>query len=84
MTQATKLSTKLTVRVDQQALAAAKQYAEEHNTSLGRLISEFLALLQPGQQKVPATPMLRKLAGILPPEASIEDHRAHLVRKYDA
>lgn len=75
-------STKLTVRVDERALAGAKQYAEDHNTSLSRLISEFLAQLRPEQPAMPNTPMLRKLTGILSAEASVEDHRAHRVRKY--
>jgi hypothetical protein len=33
---------KLTVRVDQEWIEAAKEYAHDHNTSLSRLISEFL------------------------------------------
>jgi hypothetical protein len=75
-------TSKLTVRVDSTSLGAAKHYAAVHNTSLSKLISEFLTALGDEDAQVPQTPILRKLTGILPAEASVENHRAYLARKY--
>jgi len=61
--------TKLTVRIDRTALDRAKRYAADHNTSLSRLISEFLAMLDVEAQPS-RTPILSRLTGILPAEAS--------------
>ena len=73
--------TKLTVRVDSSALDRAKHYAAAHNTSLSKLISEFLRMLD--AEAPPArTPILAKLTGILPTDASVEDHRDYLAKKY--
>ena len=73
--------TKLTVRVDRSALDRAKRYAASNNTSLSRLISDFLGVLDTDGPPSQA-PILRKLTGILPAEASVEDHRAYLAKKY--
>ena len=75
--------TKLTVRIDRTALDRAKRYAADHNTSLSRLISEFLAMLDAKAQPS-RTPILSRLTGILPAEASSEEHRVYLAKKYGA
>lgn len=74
--------TKLTVRVDRKALERAKAYAAQRRTSLSRLISDYLELLGAEERQVPETPILKMLAGILPPEASRDEHRTHLEAKY--
>ncbi len=76
--------TKLTVRVDSTSLEVGKRFAAARNTSLSRLISEFLGNLPVDDGRPARNPILRKLTGILPARASIEDHRAHLARKYGA
>jgi hypothetical protein len=73
---------KLTVRVDDVFLEGAKHYAAAHQISLSRLISEFLHTLTREDARTPDPPLLRKLTGVLPPQASIEDHRAYLKNKY--
>lgn len=73
--------TKLTVRIDRRALDRAKRYAADHDTSLSKLISEFLGRLDT-EGRPARTPILTKLTGILPAGASIDDHRRHLVKKY--
>ncbi len=74
---------KLTVRVDRSALDRAKQYAAVNNTSLSQLISDFLGVLD-ADAHPPQAPILRKLTGILPAEASVDDHRAYQAKKYGA
>ncbi len=73
---------KLTVRVDRKALERAKAYAAQRRTSLSRLISDYLEILGADERQVPETPILKMLAGILPPEASGDEHRTHLEAKY--
>ncbi len=75
--------TKLTVRVDRSALNRAKQYAALNSTSLSKLISDFLGVLD-AEARPSQAPILRRLTGILPAEASAEDHRAYLAKKYGA
>lgn len=73
--------TKLTVRIDRAALERAKRYAADHNTSLSKLISDFLGMLD-AERRPTRTPILTKLTGILPAEASVDEHRAYLAKKY--
>jgi hypothetical protein len=81
MRSAVQQKAKLTVRVDSSALDRAKRYAAAHNTSLSKLISEYLRFLDAGPTPARA-PILGKLTGILPPEASVEEHRSYLANKY--
>jgi len=73
---------KLTVRVDSQWVESAKQYAKRHDTSLSKLISEFLRNLPSETEVYKQAPILKRLTGILPRDISIEEHRAHLEEKY--
>ncbi len=73
---------KLTVRVEQQWIEAARQYARDHDTSLSRLISEFLKRVATDHDRFNRGPILRRLTGILPSDVSREEHREHLAEKY--
>ena len=74
--------TKLTVRIDREALERAKRYAADHNTSLSRLISDFFGVLN-AERRPTQTPILDRLIGILPAEASVDEHRTYLAKKFD-
>lgn len=74
--------TKLTVRVESRWLQAAKRYAQRNNTSLSRLISEYLRRLATADEEYGDAPILQRMTGILPPEVSVEEHRDHLADKY--
>lgn len=78
------MQTKLTVRVDQNWIEPAKRYARHHGTSLSRLISEYLRSLsdQDTEPLAAEAPILQRLTGILPSEASVEDYRRHLRDKH--
>ena len=73
---------KLTVRVDTRWIESAKKYAKRHDTSLSKLISEFLRNLPSEPEPYRQAPILRRLSGILPRDISIEEHRAYLEEKY--
>lgn len=73
--------TKLTLRIEKPIIEAAKDYAHQHNTTLSRLVAEFLRAL-PQVEGRPSSPILDELSGILPAEASLEEHRTFLEEKY--
>ena len=74
--------TKLTVRVPRDFLEGAKRYANEHDTTLTRLVSEFLRQLSIQDDPLASAPAVRRLSGSLSPDASIEDYRHYLDDKY--
>jgi hypothetical protein len=74
--------TKLTVRVPRDLLDDAKRYASENNTTLTRLVSEYLRRLSMQDAFLADAPIVRRLSGILPPEASMKDYHDYLEEKY--
>jgi hypothetical protein len=74
--------TKLTVRVPRDLLEDAKRYANEHNTTLTRLVSEFFRQLSLEKDPLANAPVVRRLSGTLAPDASIEDYREYLEEKH--
>jgi acetyl esterase/lipase len=60
--------TKLTVRVSRDLLEGAKRYASEHDTTLTRLVSEFLRQLSIQGDPLDDAPAVRRLSGILSPD----------------
>jgi hypothetical protein len=74
--------TKLTIRVPQDLLNGAKRYAEEHNTTLTRLVSEYLRQLSVHKDFLADAPTVRRLSGTLLSDASVEEYRRYLEQKY--
>ena len=74
--------TKLTIRVDRDLLERAKQYAQENDTNLTRLVSAYLRHIAWQGDPLADAPTVRRLSGILAPEASIEDYHRYLEEKY--
>lgn len=73
---------KLTVRVDSRWIEEAKEYAARHNTSLSKLISEFLRNLPAISDPNREAPILKRVSGILPPHVTAQEHKTHLKEKY--
>jgi hypothetical protein len=74
--------TKLTVRVPRDLLEEAKRYASEHDTTLTRIVSEFLHQLSSQGDPLADAPIVRRLSGTLSQDVSVEDYRKHLEQKY--
>lgn len=74
--------TKLTIRIPRELLEEAKRYAEENNTTLTKLVSEYLRRLAASDDPLAGAPVVRRLSGILSEDASANDYRQHLERKY--
>ncbi|MBI1881691.1 MAG: hypothetical protein HYR94_26230 [Chloroflexi bacterium] len=73
--------TKLTLRIEKPIIESAKDYAQVHNTTLSRLVAEFLRSLKTAGV-TRQTPILESLSGILPADVSLDEHRAYLENKY--
>ncbi|MDI7277654.1 MAG: DUF6364 family protein [Anaerolineae bacterium] len=74
--------TKLTVRVPRQVLEDAKRYAREHDTTVTRLISQYLQRVSTAGHPLADAPIVRRLSGTLPRHVTIDDYRKHLEEKY--
>lgn len=74
--------TKLTVRVPKAWLEDAKEYARQHNTTLTRLVSEYLRQLSGQSDFLEEAPIVRRLSGILSTDVSVADYRQYLEEKY--
>jgi len=74
--------TKLTLRLSRDLLDEAKRFAREHNTTLTRLVSEYLRQLRAQDDLLADAPIVRRLSGILSADASPEDYRRYLEEKY--
>jgi hypothetical protein len=74
--------TKLTIRIERATLERAKQYARQHGTSLTRLVTTHLERLGAHDGVADGAPVTRRLSGVLPPDASLQDYREHIERKH--
>ena len=74
--------TKLTIRIDRITLERAKSYARQHGTSLTRLVTSHLEQLGADDEATGLSSVTRRLTGVLPPDASVQDYRDHLARKH--
>jgi hypothetical protein len=72
---------KLTLSVDEQVVERARRYSEAHNTSISRLVTEFLARLPRQETRVAAA--VARIRGILPAETDLEEYRRHLEKKHE-
>lgn len=77
------MQTKLTLRVDDELIRAAKRYARQNGTSLSRLVENYLRSLVTEQDISPTkTSVLQQMTGMLPLETSLDEYHQHLVEKY--
>ena len=71
--------------LDRDAVARGERYSRRHQTTLSRLVSDFLARLPQGERETELTPAVSRLLGAAANGAASvgrEDYREHLSRKY--
>lgn len=73
---------KLTVRAPRLLLERAKRYAEAHDTTLTRLVTEYLCRLGTHDDGLADAPVVRRLSGVDSRDVGAEEHREHLWRRY--
>jgi hypothetical protein len=74
--------TKLTIRLPRDLLQDAKRYAKEHDTTLTRLLAEYLRHLGMQDDQLSDAPIVQRLSGALSADASIEDYHVYLEQKH--
>jgi Family of unknown function (DUF6364) len=78
------VNTKLTLRLDDELIRSAKRYSVKSGKSVSRLVADYFALIDSGEE-VPGpeiTPRVRSLIGSLKgATATEEDYRRHLEEK---
>jgi hypothetical protein len=73
---------KLTLNVDEQVIARAKEVAKKSGSSLSQMVETYLDFVaKPSVGTSEETPILNSLIGILD-EGDIEDYRKYLEEKY--
>lgn len=78
------MQTKLTLRMDDQLVRAAKQHARQAGCSVSQMVSDYFAAIAAAESpQSPLTPNVSRLMGALK-EAGLDeaDYRAHLEGKY--
>ncbi len=73
---------KFTVRVDEKALNAARQYAGEHGTTVTNLVEEYFRSLERVGHIQQETPILNALTGSLSVDTNLDEYHAYLEEKY--
>lgn len=77
---------KLTLSLDRDIIERAKSYANSNNTSISKIIENYLAALTQQNEKQPnITPLVESLSGIIDlgaTESLKEDYTDFLIEKY--
>ncbi|MCH9007784.1 hypothetical protein IIA29_07220 [candidate division KSB1 bacterium] len=81
------METKLTLRLDERIINAAKVYAQERGISLSKLVANYFQYLTSQNKSVHAkTPILTEITGILKDVNEARDlegdYKRHLEEKY--
>lgn len=77
------MTSKLTLSVDPDVVAAAKKYAAQNGRSVSDLVETYLAALTSAAAVQAPPPQLARWRGCMS-GVDIEDHKAWLARKYGA
>lgn len=78
------MNQKLTLSVDQTAIARGKRFSRENGRSLSSVVEDFLLLLEPSgeiDQEVPVSGKLSSLVGIGSGSISEADYKSHLIER---
>ncbi|MGK2862493.1 MAG: DUF6364 family protein [Chitinophagaceae bacterium] len=68
------MESKLTLKLDKKVINRAKTYAKDHNTSLSKLIENYLqAVTLKSNKPIQITPLVESLTGVI--DLNIKDYR---------
>lgn len=76
------MQTKLTLRLDDSLIAAAKNHAHSSGKSLSQIVADYFARLSQHPITGKQPPITTSLRGILARGVDEEDYKEHLARKY--
>lgn len=77
---------RLNLTVDRAAIERARRFSDRHNTSISRLVNDFLSSLplDPELADEDLSPSVRRLLGIASGDADRDAYRRHLLEKYSS
>ena len=76
------MQTRLTLRLDDRLVKAAKQHAKQAGCSVSQLVADYFAIIAAAESRT-LTPKVSQLMGAIEGAGIDEaDYRAHLERKY--
>jgi hypothetical protein len=74
---------RLNITLDHETAERARRYTKRHDTSISRLVGEFLSQLPDDKEKdSELTPTVKRLLGIAEGGPDREEYRRHLLDKY--
>jgi len=80
------METKLTLRLKKKVIDQAKRYADDHETSLSKLIENYLeAVTSASVEEDHISPLVKSLSGIIQVQHNTdlkEEYRKHISEKY--
>jgi hypothetical protein len=79
------MNTKLTLRLDDNLIASAKEYSAQTGKSVSKIVADFFVIIKNEKLKdtSPITPTVQSLKGILKDSHfSDNDYKEHLEEKY--
>jgi len=79
------MDSKLTIKVDKETIERAKRYAKKHNTSISRLVENYLGRLTSAEKKTyKSDPLIKSLSGIisLNNDDYKSEYRDYIEKKY--
>lgn len=79
------MQTKLTLRLDDQLVKQAKNYAEQSGKSVSQLVADYFSLLNAKpSSKLAITPSVKRLKGVLKKSQTnnVQDYQKYLEEKY--
>jgi len=74
--------TKLTIRIPADVLERAKAYAETNQTSVTRMVTQYLSQLPADKSYLREAPIVQGLIGILSPDTTVDDYWRYIDEKY--
>lgn len=80
------MDTKLTIKLDEQIIEKAKQYAKQRGTSLSKLVENYFnAISNESLVEEEITPLVKSLTGVIPHISEKDEKEAYteyLIEKY--
>lgn len=79
------METKLTIRLKKEVIERAKDYAQNHKTSLSKMIESYLeSITEPKINDIEITPLVESLSGVVHLAEDFDfkkDHAQYVIKK---
>ena len=77
------MHTKLTLRLEDQLIEQAKQFARQHNKSISQVVADYFQALNQLTEDDKMPPITQSLIGVIPNTSlTTQDYKQHLEKKY--